>query len=92
MWLGCGSSEGGELGSRYMFAHGLELLRAQGFTGGLENVAMVGDVFSTDIKGGKLFGVSTFLVLSGCDSVDEQKYFPFATPTCVFDNVGAIPF
>ena len=41
----CG--KGGNVGSKYMYAKGLELLRSQGFTGGLENIAMVGDVLNT---------------------------------------------
>lgn len=85
------TGKGGNLGSKYMYQKGLELLRAQGYDGGLENIAMVGDVFNTDIKGGQDFGVNTFLVLSGCGTVEQQQFFPGLKPTCVFDNVGAIP-
>ena len=45
-----------------MYSKGLELLRLQGFRGEKENIAMVGDVLATDIKGGKNFGVNTFLM------------------------------
>lgn len=85
----CG--KGGNVGSKYMYAKGLELLRSQGFAGGLENIAMVGDVLATDIKGGNMFGVKTFLVLSGCGTVAQEPFFPEAgKPTCVFGGVGDI--
>ena len=80
------------MGSKYMYAKGLELLRSQGFSGTLENIAMVGDVLNTDIKGGQDFGVHTFLMLSGCGTVAEEKYYPgVKKPTCVFGSVGDIP-
>jgi hypothetical protein len=85
----CG--KGGNVGAEYMFAQGLKQLRAQGFTGGLNNIAMVGDVLSTDIKGGKDFGIRTFLVLSGCGSVAQEPFFPGTKPDCVFGGLGDIP-
>lgn len=85
------TGKGGNLGSKYIYAKGLELLRSQGFTGGLDNIAMVGDVLGTDIKGGNDFGVHTFLMLSGCDTPADVPYFPGTTPTCVFPSVGDIP-
>ena len=86
------TGKGGNMGSKYMYAKGLELLRSQGFAGTLENIAMVGDVLDTDIKGGQEFGVKTFLVLSGCGTAAEEKYYPgVKKPTCVFGSVGDIP-
>ena len=80
-------------GSDYMYSKGLELLRLQGFRGEKENIAMVGDVLATDIKGGKNFGVNTFLVLSGCNTVADEPFFPdVGQPTCVFGSVGDIPY
>ena len=85
------TGKGGNLGSEYMYSKGLELLRQQGFTGAKENIAMVGDVLATDIKGGQDFGVHTFLVLSGCNTLADEKWWPEIKPTCVFESVGAIP-
>ena len=85
------TGKGGNLGSEYMYAKGLELLRQQGFTGTKENIAMVGDVLATDIKGGQQFGVHTFLVLSGCNTLADEPFWPDIHPTCVFEGVGAIP-
>ena len=87
------TGKGGNLGNKYMYQKGLELLRSQGFQGSLENIAMVGDVLNTDIKGGQDFGVNTFLVLSGCGSVAQEPYYPgIKPPTCVFGGVGDIPY
>ena len=87
------TGKGGNLGSKYMYSKGLELLRMQGFEGGKENIAMVGDVLATDIKGGKDFGVQTFLMLSGCNTIADEPFFPgVGKPTCVFGSVGDIPY
>lgn len=86
------TGKGGNLGSEYMYSKGLQLLRLQGFKGGKENIAMVGDVLATDIKGGKSFGVYTFLMLSGCNTIADEPFFPGDEPTCVFDSVGDIPY
>lgn len=85
----CG--KGGNVGNEYMYAQGLRRLREQGFNGGLHNVAMVGDVLSTDIKGGQSFGVRTFLVLSGCGTVAQEPFYPGIVPDCVFSGLGEIP-
>ena len=70
------TGKGGNLGSKYMYEKGLEQLRLQGFSGSLQNVAMVGDVLNTDMKGGQDFGINSFLVLSGCGDVSQERYFP----------------
>ena len=86
------TGKGGNLGSKYMYEKGLEQLRLQGFTGSLQNMAMVGDVLNTDMKGGQDFGINSFLVLSGCGDVSQERYFPnIKPPTCVFGGVGDIP-
>lgn len=80
------------MGSTFMFEKALAKLRAQGFTGGLHNIAMVGDVLPTDIKGGKAFGVHTFFVLTGGNQVDDIPFYPeIGQPTCIFSSVADIP-
>jgi len=80
--------KGGNLGMQYMMEKGIELLKSQGHDGEREKIMMVGDRFSTDIRGGVHVGIKTCLVLSGCDQIPDQADYPFALASFYAKTVG----
>eukprot|EP00997_Jenningsia_sp_PLL12_P000482 NODE_1072_length_1294_cov_120.730924_g881_i0.p1 GENE.NODE_1072_length_1294_cov_120.730924_g881_i0~~NODE_1072_length_1294_cov_120.730924_g881_i0.p1 ORF type:complete len:357 (+),score=107.05 NODE_1072_length_1294_cov_120.730924_g881_i0:113-1072(+) len=83
--------KGGSDGTKYAMQPAIELLRKQGFTGTLKNVAMVGDTLYTDILAGVNARTGTVFVTSGADQPGDEKYYPDAKPMCTLPNVGHIP-
>jgi len=85
------TGKGGNKGKKYMMEYGLKLLESQGFNGNKSRVAMVGDNLYTDIKAAVGAEFLSLFVLSGINSVSDEKYFPKDIPTCTLDSVAQIP-
>lgn len=84
----CG--KGGREGATYMMGHAISMLRAQGFTGDLSRILIVGDRFDTDILGGVKAGIRTCLVESGCHSLPLQPHFQEAPATFVAASIAEL--
>ena len=85
------AGKGGNVGAKYMMRNAIAMLRAQGHSGELDEIMMVGDRFDTDVRGGLSVGIQTCLVLTGCHSMGYEMFYR-ADPTSFFANsVGELP-
>ena len=82
--------KGGNVGAQYMMQTAIGMLQAQGHSGNLDEIMMVGDRFDTDVRGGLSVGISTCLVLTGCHNMSCEKFYR-ADPTAFYaDSVETL--
>jgi hypothetical protein len=75
-----------------MMEHAISMLKAQGHTGDLSSIMMVGDRFDTDIRGGVSVGIKTCLVQSGAHNANQQHRFPDDLASWTIPSVaGLVP-
>jgi hypothetical protein len=69
------TGKGGKAGAHYMMERARSMLMAQGHDGDRSKIMMVGDRFDTDVRAGISAGFMTCLVLTGCHTMEVQKYY-----------------
>jgi ribonucleotide monophosphatase NagD (HAD superfamily) len=82
--------KGGQDGKQYMMEHAIKLLRKQGHNGDRKTICMMGDRFDTDIRGGRMVGITTCLVETGEHQLTMQSDYKQYVPTFVARSIGAM--
>jgi len=75
------AGKGGALGKKFMMKKAIEMLKKQGHSGDKSKIAMIGDRFDTDIRGGVNAGMKTIHLASGVHSLDVQSFYSDAPAT-----------
>lgn len=84
------AGKGGGFGKKFMMEKGIELLKKQGHDGDRSKIAMIGDRFDTDIRGGVSAGLKSILVESGVHRHSMQKDFAEEPATWYAPSVGSL--
>jgi ribonucleotide monophosphatase NagD (HAD superfamily) len=82
--------KGGQDGKQYMMEHAIKLLRKQGHNGDRKTICMMGDRFDTDIRGGRMVGITTCLVETGEHQLTMQSDYKQYVPTFVARSIGTM--
>jgi ribonucleotide monophosphatase NagD (HAD superfamily) len=90
------AGKGGNYGTEYMMQQGLAKLNHIWTTNGgdgeltVDDVAMVGDRYNTDIQGGKDAQMKTILVGTGAHQASDADRFPTERPDEFLNNIAAL--
>lgn len=81
------AGKGGDLGKKFMMEKAIRLLKKQGHSGDKAKIAIIGDRFDTDIRGGISIGIKTVHVETGIHSHNVQSFYSDAPATWIVSTV-----